>query len=82
MAKHKHIDDADKDEPRAIGVSSGGRLARKYEYLLFYFLAFSSWGLEITAGVLGSLYGGDDHLFIATVTPFLVTHWYAIPSKR
>ena len=75
----KHIDNADKDEPRAIGVSSGGRLARKYEYLLFYFLAISSWALEITSGCLGSLYGANSHLFIATVTPFLVTHWLALP---
>lgn len=74
MAKKK-IQDADKDEPRAIGVSSGGRLARKYEYLLFYFLAFSSWALEIAAGCLGSLYGGQSYFFVATVSPFLAAYW-------
>ena len=77
----KHIDRALKDEPRAIGVSSGGRLARKYEYLLFYFLCISSWCLEIAAACLGSLYGGDSKYFIATIAPFMATHWYAIPFR-
>jgi hypothetical protein len=71
----KHIDDADKDEPRAIGIRSGGRLARKYEYILFYAFAIGSWGCMIAAGVIGSIKGGDDHRFVATVTPFLVLHW-------
>ena len=80
--KQKHIDNADADEPSALPVSSGGSLARRYEYTMFYFLAITSWCLEITAGVVGSIYGGDSHVFIGTVTAFLVTHWYAnLPSR-
>jgi hypothetical protein len=73
----KHIDHADEEEPSAIPSKSGGSLARKYEYLMFYFFAVSAWGLEIASGCLGSLYGGESHYFIATVSPFLACYWYA-----
>ena len=71
----KQIDHAAEDEPSAFPISSGGSLARRYEYLLFYLFAIASWALEIAAGCLGSLYGGDDTLFICTVSPFLAAHW-------
>lgn len=58
-------------------LKTGGRLARQYEYLVFYFFVISSWALEISAACLGSLYGGQSHLFIATVSPFLAAHWAA-----
>ncbi|RMZ87336.1 hypothetical protein DV736_g5430, partial [Chaetothyriales sp. CBS 134916] len=67
----KQIQDAHNDEPRAIGVRSGGRLARKYEYVLFYAFAITAWAMEITAGCVGSLYGAQSHVFIATIVPFL-----------
>lgn len=70
------IEHATDEEPAPTPWTTGGRLARKYEYMMFYFFAISSWCLEIAAAALGSLYGGDDRLFIATITPFLVTHWY------
>ena len=69
------IEHAAEEEPSAFPISSGGSLARRYEYLLFYLFAIASLCLEIAAGVMGSLYGGDDNLFIATVAPFLATHW-------
>lgn len=72
----KPIEHAREPEPSAAPWRTGGRLARKYEYLLFYIFAISSWGLEIAAAVLGSLYGGEDHRFIATISPFLATHWF------
>ena len=72
----KKILDAERDEPRAIGVRTGGRLARKYEYLVFYLLAITSWSCMIASAVLGSLYGGDDKTFIPTVATFLACHWY------
>ncbi|RMZ82411.1 hypothetical protein DV737_g2110, partial [Chaetothyriales sp. CBS 132003] len=75
----KPIQDADTDEPRAVGVRTGGRLARKYEYVLFYAFAITSWAMEITAGCVGSLYGAHSHVFIATIVPFLVT--YCIPDR-
>ncbi|RMD43743.1 hypothetical protein DV735_g1370, partial [Chaetothyriales sp. CBS 134920] len=73
----KEIQDAQTDEPRAIGVRSGGRLARKYEYVLFYLFAIASWSLEITSGCVGSLYGAQSHVFIGTIVPFLVLYWAA-----
>ena len=71
----KPIENPTEDEPSALPWRTGGRLRRIHEYVIFYFFATSSWGLEIGAACLGSLYGGDSHFFMATVTPFLVTHW-------
>jgi hypothetical protein len=72
----KTIEHARDAEPSAAPWRTGGRLARRYEYLIFYIFAISSWCLEISAAVVGSLFGGEDHRFVATVTPFLVCHWY------
>lgn len=69
------IEHATADEPSALPFKTGGRLGRKEEYLIFYFCAISSWALEIAAACLGSLYGAQSHYFIATITPFLATHW-------
>lgn len=71
----KTVDHADEEEPSALPFETGGRLARKEEYIVFYFFAISSWCMEIAAACLGSLYGGESHYFIATVAPFLATHW-------
>jgi len=71
------IDHADENEPSALPFRTGGRLAREQEYLIFYFFAIVSWCLEIAAACLGSLDGGQSHVFIATITPFLATHWMA-----
>ncbi|RMZ76367.1 hypothetical protein DV738_g4967, partial [Chaetothyriales sp. CBS 135597] len=68
----KEIQNAQSDEPRAIGVRSGGRLARKYEYVLFYLFAIASWSLEITSGCVGSLYGAQSHVFIGTIPSALM----------
>jgi len=73
MAK-KFIDNANEDEPSALHLKTGGSLARRYEYLVFYFFVVCSWALEITAACLGSLYGGRSHIFIATVAPFLAAY--------
>jgi hypothetical protein len=72
----KHIDNAELAEPSAFGTSSGGSLARKYEYLVFYLFAISGWGLQIAAAVMGSLYGGQSKVFIGTVAPFLSCYSY------
>lgn len=32
----------------------------------------------IAAACVGSLYGGQSHVFIGTVVPFLACHWYDI----
>lgn len=74
----KPIDHATADEPRALPFKTGGRLRRNQEYLIFYFCAISSWALEIAAACLGSLYGAQSHYFIATIVPFLVTHWWVV----
>jgi hypothetical protein len=71
----KHIDNPEEDEPRPVPWKTGGRLARQYEYLVFYLFAVASLCLEIAAACVGSLYGGQSHIFIATVAPFLATHW-------
>jgi hypothetical protein len=71
----KTIEHATDNEPSALPFKTGGRLGRKEEYLIFYFCAISSWALEIAAACLGSLYGAQSHYFIATVAPFLTTHW-------
>lgn len=71
----KFIEHADDVEPSAVPWRTGGRLARQYEYLVFYFFAISSWSLEIASACIGSLYGGQSHYFIATVSPFLATYW-------
>ncbi len=73
----KPIDNAGEDEPPALPFRTGGPLRRNQEYLIFYFLTISSVGLEIASACLGSLYGAQSHYFIATVSPFLATHWYA-----
>ncbi|KAL6247168.1 hypothetical protein RBB50_005511 [Rhinocladiella similis] len=73
----KTIDNACEDEPSALPFRTGGPLARNQEYLIFYFLTVSSWGLQIASACLGSLYGAQSHYFIATVSPFLATHWMA-----
>ncbi|KAH0831623.1 hypothetical protein AYO21_01821 [Fonsecaea monophora] len=71
------IDNPCEDEPQALPFRTGGSLARIEEYTIFYFLAICSWCLEIVAACLGSLYGGESHPFIGTVTPFLALHWMA-----
>lgn len=75
------IDHATDTEPSALPFRTGGRLARKQEYLIFYFFAIASWCLEIAAACVGSLDGGQSHVFIGTISPFLATHWYA-PAPR
>ena len=77
----KHIDNANEDEPAPIPFKTGGKLARQYEYLVFYFFTICSWALEIAAACLGSLYGGQSHVFIATVAPFLATYWSAVHTN-
>ena len=72
----KPIQNPCEDEPSALPFKTGGRLRRNQEYVIFYFLAIASWGCEIAAACLGSLYGAQSHYFIALITPFLVTHWY------
>ncbi|KAJ9607128.1 hypothetical protein H2200_008200 [Cladophialophora chaetospira] len=69
----KPIQNPTEDEPSALPFRTGGRLRRKTEYVIFYFLAISSWIMEIAAACLGSLYGAQSHYFIATITPFLPT---------
>jgi len=73
----KPIENPCEDEPSALPFKTGGRLRRNQEYVIFYFLAIASWGCEIACACLGSLYGAQSHYFVATVTPFLVTHWMA-----
>jgi len=65
------------EEPRALSFKTGGRLARKYEYLIFYFFAIASWCLMIVSACVGSLYGGQSNVFISTVAPFLAAYWAA-----
>jgi hypothetical protein len=77
IAMAKPIDNACEDEPPALPFKTGGPLRRNQEYLIFYFLTASALGLEIASACLGSLYGAQSHYFIATVSPFLATHWYA-----
>jgi hypothetical protein len=72
----KPIENPCEDEPSALPFRTGGRLRRNQEYVIFYFLAIGSWGCEIAAAALGSLNGAQSHGFIATITPFLVLHWY------
>ncbi|EXJ87261.1 hypothetical protein A1O3_04220 [Capronia epimyces CBS 606.96] len=84
------IDNPTEDEPPALPFKTGGRLARNQEYLIFYFFTISSWGLEIAAACLGSLYGAQSHYFIATVASFLATYamaflqtlWMAATAPR
>lgn len=71
----KPIQNPTEDEPSALPFRTGGRLRRNQEYVIFYFLVISSLCCEISAAALGSLFGAQDHRFIATITPFLVTHW-------
>ncbi|EXJ96512.1 hypothetical protein A1O1_01638 [Capronia coronata CBS 617.96] len=73
----KPIQDPYEAEPSALPFRTGGRLRRNQEYLIFYFFAISSWCLEIAAACLGSLDGAQSHYFIATISPFMATHWMA-----
>jgi len=64
-------------EPPALDFPTGGGLARKYEYFVFYFFAITSFCLMIASACLGSLYGGQSQVFIGTVSTFLAAHWAA-----
>ncbi|KAI1625994.1 hypothetical protein EDD37DRAFT_325534 [Exophiala viscosa] len=68
------IEYAGEDEPTALPFKTGGPLRRNQEYLVFYLFAIPAWALAITSACLGSLYGGQSHYFIATVTPFLAMY--------